>query len=87
MQSLLIHPKTKQMQLSVALSDQDFSDGWRLGIASNTIRMEDVLFYEQLGYKLVELEPNDSITHSFNQQPRSSNNLYDLSNQRIVPLY
>jgi len=87
MQSLLFHPKTKQIQLTCSISDQDFANGWRLGIASNTIRMEDVLFYEQLGYKMVELEPNDTITHQFNQQPRSSVNLYDLSNQRIVPIY
>ena len=87
MQSLLIHPKTKQTQLSTSLSDQDFANGWRLGIASNIIRMEDILFYEQLGYKMVELEPNDTITHQFNQSPRSSNNLYDLSNQRLVPIY
>lgn len=87
MQSLIINHKTKELALTIGLSDQDFNAGWRLALASNVIRREDVLFYENKGYLHIEQEPNDSVTHTFNYAPRASVNMYDHSNARIVPIY
>lgn len=73
-----------QLALTIGLSDQDFDAGWRLALASNVIRREDILFYENKGYLLIEQEPNDTLPHAFNYTPRASRsydniNLYDRS--------
>jgi len=79
MQSLLTNEKTGEMKLTVALSDQDFNNGWRLRIADNQIRISAIDTYTKLGYTMIEDEPNDSIPSAFNNSSSNNSTLFDTS--------
>lgn len=87
MQVLIVHQKNLQFKIKNQLSDPDFKDGWRMGIAASHITAEDILFYQRLGFEQVEDEPSDFISSLHHDKVVPSSNLFDRSTEFHRPIY
>lgn len=56
METLLTHPKTREMFVSTyGLSDLFFEKGWRLGYQDRNVPTPVIQDYEEMGYSLVDI--------------------------------